>query len=180
MKLPTQSHLLNRPRPAVTGKAYPEPSLGINKCPRCGQDVYARKTNFVETEVPYGKRAFVTHEDNWTGWCMGGHQLTERRASKEAIWEELKKMQEPPKLNTDQLWEIYFNPEDPAPFDLWRHQKTGKLYRIRGVCLNANDGHSPDEKIVVYSVESATEPDFNWAQGLNDFLEKFEKVNGYD
>lgn len=83
-----------------------------------------------------------------------------------------------PKLSRTQLMGIYFDPEVLIrPFDLWRHRETKAVYLICAVCLNANDGFHPSEKVVVYApFESPIQPAINWAQNLNDFLKKFEKV----
>ena len=83
-----------------------------------------------------------------------------------------------PRLSQTQLMGIYFDPQALVrPFDLWRHRETKAVYLICAVCLNANDGVRPSEKIVVYApFESCIQPGINWAQNLNDFLQKFEKV----
>ena len=85
---------------------------------------------------------------------------------------------EPKRLTEDELFDLYFDPASPVkPFDLWRHRRTQDLYLICTVCLNANDGAHPGEKVVVYApFESYIQPGINWAQDLDDFLKKFEKV----
>ncbi len=85
---------MNPPRisPLQITHVFPDPTTELPKCPKCRSDCYAMKTNFFVVQVATDeKQIYQTMNDHWIGYCLQGHKLTERKASKESVWEELKK-----------------------------------------------------------------------------------------